>query len=302
MDVKTQNSNSTTAANLAADTIRRADASARASELINLAAQNPKAIAGPGQTRGARSLNEDITYTEATKEANATGHPTVNESFTDQAYEDKLLQPVGIGAKRKTRKNFYRPDEGEDDTETRQRSSLSKTVQRRLLDKAVGQPISILAKARVTSFNLAAFGWYTPLWAILQLPFALLMIVGLGSVYAIDKLTTADGGILNFIVAKLAQGVLTTLNFVTSIFGANFEEVALALMNGAYVIILAFGFLSLFSFSLAYIFLGCNPLSGDGAGLKKGMFLLAMVGYATPVLNMFPFILLYMAAVWLYPR
>lgn len=302
MDVKNQNQNSTTASDLATETIRRADASARASELITRAAQNPKVIAGPGQTRGASSLNEDITYTEATKEATTAAHPTVNESFTDQAYEDKLLQPVGIGTKKKARKKFSSPDEEEGATEARQQSSLSKTVQRRLLDKAIGQPISILAKARVTSFNLAAFGWYTPLWAIFQLPFALLMIVGIGSVYAIDQLTTADGGILNFIVAKLAQAVLTTLDFVTSIFGVNFEEVALALMNGSYVMILAFGFLSLFGFSLAYMFIGCNPLSGDGAGLKKGMFLLAMAGYATPVLNMFPFILLYMAAVWLYPR
>ena len=302
MDVKNQNQNSTTASDLATETIRRADASARASELIARAAQNPKAMTGPGQTRGARSLNEDITYTEATKEAATAAHPTVNESFTDQAYEDKLLQPVGIGAKRKARKNFSSPDEEEGATEARQQSSLSKTVQRRLLDKTISQPLSLLAKARVSTFHASAIAWYTPLYVIFQLLFALVMVVGLGAAYAIDQMTTSDGGIIKFIVAKFAQAALKTLELIGSIFGVNFAEIALSLMNYSYVIIWAFGLFSLAGFTLAYIFIGCRPLSGDGAGLKQGMFLLALLGYATPVLNMFPFILLYMAAVWFYPR
>lgn len=53
---------------------------------------------------------------------------------------------------------------------------------------------------------------------------------------------------------------------------------------------------------LLYKFSFLNPLGGRGGGMKMGFFLLAAIGYSTPLLNLFPWFIAWATAVWVKPK
>lgn len=63
-----------------------------------------------------------------------------------------------------------------------------------------------------------------------------------------------------------------------------------------------FGLVSLGGSAFFAVLLRLNPLGGNGAGLKTGAFIFALVCYFIPIVNIFPWILIWIWAVAIYPK
>jgi hypothetical protein len=266
----------------------------------------------PGQVRGPKSLNTDYAYLNKDGEEAAndssygaandstygrSSQDTVDQTYSKNAFSDKVLGPIGIGNLKNSRKRKV-GNESEEETKGRDISRFSKTVQRRLASNNLISPARLLLKARASTVNTSALSWQVPLWLFLQLPFAIMSVIAMGVVAAVDNITSGEGGILSWIASKALKAADT----IAKTFGIDFSHIALDLWLMTMVFVLAVGLLSMLFMCLFYLMSGMRPLSGEGAGLKIGMFLLAIIGYSTPLLNMFPFIILWMVAVWWYPR
>jgi hypothetical protein len=84
------------------------------------------------------------------------------------------------------------------------------------------------------------------------------------------------------------------------IFGIKFDPILLFITPFALVFML--GLFQLVLTWFVYKALRINSLSGKAGGLKGLMFILAGVGYAIPILNLFPLIFLWMIVVWIHPK
>ena len=69
-----------------------------------------------------------------------------------------------------------------------------------------------------------------------------------------------------------------------------------------YTIFIAVSLFLLFLFLLIYLVHLLKPLSGQKASLKIGMFLLAIIGYSIPILNLFPWFVPWALVVWRHPN
>lgn len=170
---------------------------------------------------------------------------------------------------------------------------------------------SALARGRVTTLN-------TWIWSagaatyVFQLIFGILSLVFLGLAVAIESFiatlnpTKEDGFITTFL--KDTAGFL--LDVITWVGSKVFEvfKIDISILNPTniflmtYMLVLAYGIFVLFAIYLIYKISFLNPLSGRGAGMKKGAFLLALVGYSIPILNIFPWFIFWTMAVWRYPK
>ncbi len=263
----------------------------------------------PGQVRGSAQPNADFDYLQDGNTAfggiAANDNPaaeTVDSIFARTAYTKNLQRPKGIGRIRNNQPanqtEFAEEDGSQPNQEPRQYPATSKTVARKLAMKLRGEVTNLPLRARATSVSLSVMSWQIPLWLFVQLPFAILGVIAFGTTYAIDQMASSNGGILGF----LANKTLEAFNAITSLIGIDFSSIAADMMMLMLVIVLAIGMMSLLVMTLIYLMWGLKPLSGEGAGLKQGMFLLAIIGYSMPLLNMIPFVFLYMLAVWRYPR
>ena len=141
----------------------------------------------------------------------------------------------------------------------------------------------------------------------MQLPLAVLSILSFGIVSGLDSLLTTDktsgyASVLGWMAAKAAGIVATALDSIAKFIGLDFAEIAFSIATAFYMIILAIGFISILAVYFQYMASGLRPTTGRGSGLKTGALLLTIIGYSTPMLNIFPFIFLWMAAVWYHPK
>ncbi len=285
----------------------------------------PTAQTKPGQTRRGREDNIDFVIPENT------GHETVDEAYAKNAYRANLQQARGLGDPTRfeegkssesipSKPRSYigpneQPEVAEEFTEesaeaandainqaratSLSRMKLARGSQLAAVSNVV-TPVALAARARATTVNAAAFSWGVPLWLFVQLPFAVFGTATLGVVGMLEQVTATatSEGFLTW-AANVAKAAVTAL---AAVIGLDFAEIALSVFFVCYTVVLAVGLFTILSLYIQYTLGMLRPLSGNGEGLKLGMLLLAFIGYCVPVLNMFPFVLLWMAAVWVYPR
>lgn len=169
-----------------------------------------------------------------------------------------------------------------------------------------------LSKVRVTSVNTGIWSWGIFSWLIFQLPFALLSIVFLGLAGLVDSLTSStqtnkSGDFVGFIAKGVAYGfstlkkaVAATVNLITG-FDINLLNPENFFML-TYMVVFFFGMFTLLLIYIIYKLAFLHPLSGRGAGMKKGFLLLAIIGYSVPILNLIPWFIFWTMAVWWRPR
>jgi hypothetical protein len=220
-----------------------------------------------------------------------------------------VLRPVGIGT------NQEKPKIGPD-TENKQlvaesaepvkagqgytersRPRNSRSMSRTVAARLKGKAPDLLLRTRDKASCVWVASWMVLFFAP-QIGLGLLGIIAFGTTYAIDQMASSNGGILGF----LANKTLEAFNAITSLIGIDFSSIAADMMMLMLVTVLAIGIASLFTAILLFLTRGIKPLSGEGAGLKQGMFLLAIIGYSMPLVNIFPWVLLYIIAVWRHPR
>jgi hypothetical protein len=169
-----------------------------------------------------------------------------------------------------------------------------------------------ISRIRATSVNLGIMSWGLFSWMVFQLPFAVLSLVLLGIAGAVETVArsatpNSDDGF--FITA--GKKVLTVVGDVLSFAIKTVSEIIkldLSVLNPntffmiTYFILFAYGVFMLLIMYLIYKIALLNPLFGEGGGFKFGMFLLTFIGYALPFFNLFPWFLVWAAAVWKYPK
>lgn len=143
---------------------------------------------------------------------------------------------------------------------------------------------SVVARAKVMRVTLVIWGWgfsfYVP-----QMVFALLCVAGLGLYYVYNESWTQF--VFNLVVE----------NF----FG--FTTDASIIFIFCWFLVLAIGWGTVAAAAIVYKVSFFSPFFGEkGASVKICAFLLALLGYAIPLANIFPWFVLYTLAVTRYPK
>jgi hypothetical protein len=260
------------------------------------------------------------------KQDNSTGRfsrPTIDQDYTYQAFREKMLGPLGLGDnstktdKPDTADNYSEEQQAQATADANQairnaqtsarRGTSTNNKPRRQLPKINLVAGDIKAKVTASRITVSNVSWIGYTWFFVQLPLALLSILSLGIVSGIDSILTTDKtsgytGVLGWIAAKAAAVVGSAVAAIAKFIGVDFGEIAFFIAMSFYVIILALGLITILTVYFQYITSGLKPTTGRGSGLKTGALLLAIIGYSTPLFNLFPFVFLWMAAVWYHPK
>lgn len=257
----------------------------------------------PGKTR--RQKTVDFAYLHEAEDDAA--YAPIDERYAQSAYEDNLLKPVGVGrsvASNEQKSSEENPEiyaeEAEPTVPPQTSRAMQNMVRARLAKKMASTLATTGGRVRASAINAEAFSWQVPLWLFVQVPFAILGIITLALVATMDNIQAGanEASGIQWLVNKAWEAAYA----LAQLFGYDFMEIAMNIYLLSTVIILALGM-----FSIAFLFLQykigfLEPLGGEGAGLKHGLLLLTIIGYSVPIANLFPFIFLWMAAIWYHPR
>lgn len=144
----------------------------------------------------------------------------------------------------------------------------------------------ISAEARATGIiqGTIILSWSLYDWAIIQLPLSILSITMFG-IAASTKDSWMDGAI----------------KVVATFFGYTWvDSAAIAMIT--LTLPMALVWFNLLAAVMEFKFSGLHPLMGNGAGVKKPLFILSLVCAAIPGLNLFPIMTLWVLAVMIYPK
>jgi hypothetical protein len=162
-------------------------------------------------------------------------------------------------------------------------------------------------KARATVANVWITAWASWWYAGFQIWFALIGNLGLAIWFAAEYIVTqfkdtSVGSIVSFTLGdeKFSSITAGVTDYILKTYGINFDPELLFIIPFALTFLL--GLFQLICCWFAYVAMGLKPLSGNGGWLKSITFLLVMVGYALPILNLFPLVYLWTMTVWAYPK
>lgn len=277
------------------------------------------------RTRNVRTTTRRSTMPGAPKNERFTSGKRDIATEFNESYARQGIQPSYVTTKEESapkRKRYEQPeqiDRSQQAMEERREAAPAppekpkKTYKRRKnIRKKLG-PKSAFAKARVTSVNIWVWSWGLYVWFFFQLPIAILSLVALSITEYVHRLmndletTTNEEGLIERVVEGVVIGTMTVFQKASqllrewvgidlSVFSP--DSLAFATM----MIVLAIGWTMLFLTYFMYKASLLSPVLGKGGGLKIGLLLLAVVGYATPIANIFPWFIFWTMAVWRHPK
>ena len=170
------------------------------------------------------------------------------------------------------------------------------------------------AKATGTTIGIWSWGFFVWLW--FQVPFAVISIAFMALTQAIYVVYTnitvasANDGLLvtaaKYVGNILATGISNVLQIVNFLLN-KFLGFDLNSLNPAnffmmtHLTVMIIGWTTLFTAAFVYKLSGSNPIFGKGLS-KAGTFLLAMICYAIPIMNLFPWFFIWTLAVMKNPK
>jgi hypothetical protein len=262
------------------------------------------------------------------------GYPTTDELFREE-YAKAGLQPATLGDVRvKSGETEQMPDQvimpetGEEVMAQQfqaeqaaqwQRAVAWDTARRKILakKKALSLAKNTAAQAKATTVTIGIWSWAFPLWLFVQLPLAILGVAAILFAVVIDSIVQSlsvakpdDGFLLSaakFVNREVLEALKSIGSFTNEYILKQFD-IDLTLLDptniflALYLFLFAFGLIMIFAIYLIYKLSFLNPLSGAGSGLKIGMFLLALAGYALPILNLLPWFFPWTLVVLRFPK
>jgi cation transport ATPase len=188
-------------------------------------------------------------------------------------------------------------------SEYQQRSNLSRTTSTSIINIPSGFDVAI--RARVSSVNVWVIAWGMWLWITFQLPFAIFTLVAFGLIAVLQVTVAAINETwLGSLAISLATTVASLLSSITSALGldffSNIDPSALFLLCA--LVTMLIGMITLLFVVLTYALNLFSVFGGRGSTLKAGTLLLCLIGYALPLLNLFPWFLCYSLVIWRYPK
>lgn len=149
-----------------------------------------------------------------------------------------------------------------------------------------------LALARTQVINGQIIFWNTYIWLFVQVPFAVFLIL----LFAVIGGATSVASDSNFIVSTLSG----LLGWIGSVIGLTSAVEAFFFIT--WLIIIVIGFILIFTVFIQHTLARNKPLGGRAFGLKLGALLLTFIGYSVPVLNILPWILIWIFVIGKYPK
>lgn len=160
--------------------------------------------------------------------------------------------------------------------------------------------------------TLSIWSWGFWVWLWFQLPFAILSIIFMAMAQVLHELylsiqaTADDEGMVSAVInggLDVVEFMVKVLNEFTKLFGFDFNTLNPAnFFMVTHTIVMFIGWGTLLAIGIIYTMTGQKAFSGRGAGGKNAMFLLALVGYTIPVLNLFPWFFLWTLMMLKNPR
>ena len=173
--------------------------------------------------------------------------------------------------------------------------------------KKSAKPAAYLAaRMRVSTANAWIGSWAMFWYLTFQMPLAVMSAAGLGMAYAVyTSIVALPGGKFLLVAVEgfadvTGDRIKAILDWAGSLFGITFDPLLLFITPFALVFLLGL-FQLIFTWFISSL-MRIKSLSGTAGGLKGLMFILAGVGYAIPILNLFPLIFLWMVVVWIHPK
>ena len=155
-----------------------------------------------------------------------------------------------------------------------------------------------------TSFILVSSGTF--FWITFQLPLAIISLSAFAIATALEEAkqyfeSTMLGRAASWVGGAVYDSFNSVLNALWGSDLNTFSPTTLFMLTDGVVMLM--GWLTLLIIGFVYLLQGIPCVFGEkGAGIKIAALLLAMIGYALPVLNLFPWFILWVLAVWLYPE
>jgi hypothetical protein len=238
--------------------------------------------------------------------------PTVDEEFTASYAkagiqpQNNLDQPI-----RKIETENFLDDEGlENDfynsTVTPTYRSTANTRGQKALKpaynavaKVTGHAENKLQRLKITRVNAMIMWPSLTFWFFFQLPLAVLNLIAFGfSAYLMDLVSPGKNGTF---IGKALELIFTNLaELALQFLDINFNPADLYYITAGAVFILGIAVMILIS--IVYTLSSVRFLFGSGATVKITTFIFAIFCYLVPFFNIFPWHLLWMAAVYRYPK
>ena len=167
------------------------------------------------------------------------------------------------------------------------------------LRNVVGLRKRFKGQVKATRVNMSVLSAATPVWFTVQLPLALAAIVAL-SLAGVEELLS-EGSFLY----SIFDGITGGIQYVTGV-NLNAVEgltlVSQALFAALTLLVFLIGMITLFAMATLYTISGVQCFFGEHAGFKMAAFILTMLFYLIPILNIFPWFMLWGIVVWFYPK
>ncbi len=146
-----------------------------------------------------------------------------------------------------------------------------------------------ISAAKNTPAALWMTAWHTWFWLTFQVPLAFISLAFIGVQAAVDSTW----------IGQLLQRALGVINAAANLLGGDLSlmtplNIALAL----HFLVFGLSLLCLLGTMMIYAIRGQNPLGGDRMAGKFGALLLCFIGYSTPLLNLLPWVGLYIYIMW----
>lgn len=166
-------------------------------------------------------------------------------------------------------------------------------------------------RATAVSSSIMAGGLFA--WSVFQLPLAIFSILLLGVAGAVAEIKSVlmshnpeDGfwvSIGKSTLSIIGDIVSDTAAFALDLFGIDINTLSPEnIFMLTHVLVFMFGVAMLLIVYSAYTLTLHKPLGGNGSGMKYGALLGCLIGYSIPIINLFPWFIVWVVVVWIYPK
>jgi hypothetical protein len=141
-------------------------------------------------------------------------------------------------------------------------------------------------------------------WFAFQLPLALTSLAALGIAAGLDYVkkefeSTTVGSTISWVAGVIYDSFDSVSTALWGFDLNSFSPTTFFILTDGLVMLI--GWFTILIIGFVLLFFGLSPVFGKGSGAKISALIAALVFYALPVFNLFPWFALWVLAVWLYP-
>ncbi len=251
----------------------------------------------------------------APKNSTDRSHQTIDEQFSD-SYAEQGIRPQGLD------QSGSSPTQNKQDTLS-QPNEITPTIQTRRGAQAAAErrrqinlrrgAVKTSKKAKALRVTWTAGSVCTSIWLLVQMPLAIMTNISFGLAVAVHAFVAKtdplpeEKSIWDYVVygvgkikdaaVSVAKGIVKLVDETFGIDLTVFDPMNLFLIFNA--IMLAYAIVLLLIIYLVYTFLDLEPLlAGKGGAAKTGAFLMCFIGYTIPLINIVPWVLFWLRAIY----